>query len=80
MESALGTLLLIRSTHEKISLLKEGLKNVNGPLRNSYVEVLKDELYRLVREIDQYKRQVCEDISDIDTNAILNISMYPNNA
>jgi hypothetical protein len=78
MASAETMLGLIGITYNKIHLLNDGMRKMNGPLRDSYISVIKSELYNLVREIDQFKQRICEEVADIDTNAIMNVSKYPN--
>jgi hypothetical protein len=50
----------------------------NGNVREAYTEVLQNELYRMMREIDDFKVRVCEELADIDAERIMNISRFPN--
>lgn len=77
MATANSTLTLIKHDYEIVEGLKEAMFNTNGPIRESYVAVIEETVYRLVRLTDQFKRQLCEELGDINTNAIMNVSMYP---
>ena len=50
----------------------------NGNVREAYTEVLRNELYRMMREIDDFKVRVCDELSDIDAERIMNTSRFPN--
>lgn len=52
----------------------------NGNVREAYTQVLSNELFRMMREVDEFKVMVCEQLADIDTEAIMNISRFPNMA
>lgn len=52
--------------------------HTNGTVRDAYTEVLKTELFEMMKKIDDYKMILLHKMGDIDTEAIMNISQFPN--
>ena len=49
-----------------------------GVVREAYTEVLKTELYIMMRKIDEYKMIVLSKMDEVNTEAVMNISFFPN--
>jgi hypothetical protein len=63
-----------------LSHLYQQRQYANGNVRVAYTDVIHNELYNLMKEVDGFKVMVCEMMSDIDTEAVMNITRFPNMA
>jgi hypothetical protein len=73
-------LAVIRDITSLLTHIHQLRLNTSGNVRQNYTEVLRNELYRMMREIDEYKVVICNQLADIDTEAIMNTSRFPNMA
>lgn len=68
----------VRETTELIERLYNQRLYASGVKRDAYTEVIQTELYRLMKGIDEFKVAVCQRMGDINAEAIMNISQFPN--
>lgn len=68
----------VRETTELIERLYNQRLYASGVKRDAYTEVIQTELYRLMKGIDEFKVAVCQRMGDINAEAVMNISQFPN--
>jgi uncharacterized protein YlaN (UPF0358 family) len=67
----------IKSITEILKQIHTQRLYANGNVREAYTEVLRTELFRMMREIDDYKIRVCQELADIDAESVMNLSRFP---
>jgi hypothetical protein len=49
-----------------------------GEVRAAYTAVIRNELFRFLRNIDRYKMIICEALSENDAAELINRAQFPN--
>lgn len=47
-------------------------------VRAGYTKVIHDLLYRLMKDVDEFKTYVCSTMGDVDADSLLETSRFPN--
>jgi uncharacterized protein YlaN (UPF0358 family) len=68
----------IQRISEMLTQIHQQRLYTNGNVREAYTEVLRTELFGLMREVDDFKLRVCEELTDIEADRIMNLSRFPN--
>jgi hypothetical protein len=67
----------VRETTDLIEVIYNQRYYTSGTKRDAYTEVIRSELYRLIKQIDEFKMAVCERLGDCEGEAIMNMSRFP---
>lgn len=67
----------IRETSEMVDRLRHLRLFCSGTKRDAYTEVIKTELFRMLKEVDDFKVFVLAGTDDVDSEALLNITRFP---
>jgi hypothetical protein len=70
----------IREIAELLHIVYNQRLYTNGNVRDGYTQVLRNEMYRMMREVDDFKVWVCEHLVDVDAEAVMNVARFPNMA
>jgi hypothetical protein len=69
----------IREKARIIKILDDLLRNTEGNVRDGYRAVVENELYAMMRLIDDFKLAVCNTLSEVNHNALFRGSIFPVN-
>ena len=69
----------VKEKGELLLSINECCANSEGSTRNAYCTVIENELFTMMRLVDDYKMMVCDLLGNISQNAILRGSVFPHN-
>ena len=69
----------IRAKARVVKTIDELRSNTEGNVREGYKVVIENELYAMIRLIDDFKMEVCNSLSELHSNAPFRGSIFPVN-
>jgi hypothetical protein len=68
----------IKEKGELLLSINECCANSEGTTRTAYCTVIENELFTMMRLVDDYKMMICDLLANVSENAILRGSVFPN--
>jgi hypothetical protein len=67
----------VKAKGEFVMKANEYSRLANGNVREAYKSIIENELYAMMRLVDEYKTRVCNMICSMSDNIIMRGSLYP---